>query len=127
MGIVCQKEYRNYESSNRRYVINYEETSISNYGGRNGSRYGGLKQIDPVDAKGRIIMDFSIFDAKRAGFEKVIFIIKKEQEDLFREAVGDRVSEYMEVSYAYQEINNIPAGFQVPEGRETMGNSTCSL
>ena len=81
-----------------------------------GSRYGGLKQIDPVDAKGRIIMDFSIFDAKRAGFEKVIFIIKKEQEDLFREAVGDRVSEYMEVSYAYQEINNIPAGFQVPEG-----------
>lgn len=62
-------------------------------------------------------MDFSIFDAKRAGFEKVIFIIKKEQEDLFREAVGDRVSEYMEVSYAYQEINNIPAGFQVPEGR----------
>lgn len=52
-----------------------------------------------------------------AGFEKVIFIIKKEQEDLFREAVGDRVSEYMEVSYAYQEINNIPAGFQVPEGR----------
>ena len=52
-------------------------------------------------------MDFSIFDAKRAGFEKVIFIIKKEQEDLFREAVGDRVSEYMEVSYAYQEINNI--------------------
>lgn len=82
-----------------------------------GSRYGGLKQIDPVDEKGRIIMDFSIFDAKRAGFEKVIFIIKKEQEDLFREAVGDRVSEYMEVAYAYQEIGNIPAGFEVPEGR----------
>ena len=82
-----------------------------------GSRYGGLKQIDPVDEKGRIIMDFSIYDAKRAGFEKVIFIIKKEQEDLFREAVGDRVSEYMEVAYAYQEINNIPAGFEVPEGR----------
>lgn len=82
-----------------------------------GSRYGGLKQIDPVDEKGRIIMDFSIFDAKRAGFEKVIFIIKKEQEDLFREAVGDRVSEYMEVAYAYQEIDNIPAGFEVPEGR----------
>ena len=82
-----------------------------------GSRYGGLKQIDPVDDKGRIIMDFSIFDAKRAGFEKVIFIIKKEQEDLFREAVGDRVSEYMEVAYAYQEIDNIPEGFEVPEGR----------
>lgn len=82
-----------------------------------GSRYGGLKQIDPVDDKGRIIMDFSIFDAKRAGFEKVIFIIKKEQEDLFREAVGNRVSEYMKVAYAYQEIDNIPAGFEVPEGR----------
>ena len=82
-----------------------------------GSRYGGMKQIDPVDAKGRIIMDFSIFDAKRAGFDKVIFIIKKEQEELFREAVGDRVSEYMEVAYAYQEIDNIPAGFKVPEGR----------
>ena len=82
-----------------------------------GSRYGGLKQIDPVDAIGRIILVFFIFVVKRAGFEKVIFIIKKEQEDLFREAVGDRVSEYMEVSYAYQEINNIPAGFQVPEGR----------
>lgn len=82
-----------------------------------GSRYGGLKQIDPVDDKGRIIMDFSIFDAKRAGFEKVIFIIKKEQEDLFREAVGNRVSEYMEVAYAYQEIDNIPAGFEVPEER----------
>ena len=88
-----------------------------------GSRYGGLKQIDPVDDKGRIIMDFSIFDAKRAGFEKVIFIIKKEQEDLFREAVGDRVSEYMEVAYAYQEIDNIPEGFEVPEGR----NSTCCI
>ena len=82
-----------------------------------GSRYGGLKQLDPVDNDGHIIMDFSMYDAKRAGFEKVIFIIKKEQEDLFREAVGDRVSEYMEVSYAYPEINNIPAGFQVPEGR----------
>ena len=67
--------------------------------------------------KDALLWIFSIFDAKRAGFEKVIFIIKKEQEDLFREAVGDRVSEYMEVSYAYQEINNIPAGFQVPEGR----------
>ena len=78
--------------------------------------------------KDALLWIFSIFDAKRAGFEKVIFIIKKEQEDLFREAVGDRVSEYMEVSYAYQEINNIPAGFS-SAGRtcETMGNSTCSL
>ena len=67
-----------------------------------GSRYGGLKQIDPVDAEGHIIVDFSLYDAKRAGFEKAIFIIKEENEQAFREAIGDRVSEYMEVSYADQ-------------------------
>lgn len=82
-----------------------------------GSRYGGLKQIDPVDEEGHIIMDFSMFDAKRAGFEKVIFIIKRENEADFRAAVGDRMAKYMEVSYAYQEIGNIPDGYQVPEGR----------
>ena len=82
-----------------------------------GSRYGGLKQIDPVDDKGHIIMDFSIFDAKRAGFEKVVFIIKKENEDTFREAIGNRVEGLMEVKYVFQDINNIPEGFSVPEGR----------
>lgn len=82
-----------------------------------GSRYGGLKQIDPVDEEGHIIMDFSMYDAKRAGFEKVIFIIKKENEESFRQAVGDRMSEYMEVSYAFQELSNIPEGYEVPEGR----------
>ena len=82
-----------------------------------GSRYGGLKQIDPVDKEGHIIMDFSLFDAKRAGFGKVIFIIKKENEDSFREAVGNRMAKYMEVSYVFQDINNIPEGFEVPEGR----------
>lgn len=82
-----------------------------------GSRYGGLKQIDPVDEEGHIIMDFSMFDAKRAGFEKVIFIIKKENEADFKAAVGDRMAKYMDVSYAYQEIDNIPDGYQVPEGR----------
>lgn len=82
-----------------------------------GSRYGGLKQIDPVDEDGHIIMDFSMFDARRAGFERVIFIIKKENEADFREAVGDRMSKYMEVSYAFQELSNIPEGYAVPEGR----------
>lgn len=82
-----------------------------------GSRYGGLKQIDPVDDQGHIIMDFSMYDARRAGFEKVIFIIKKENEADFRAAVGDRMSQYMEVSYVFQEISNIPEGFEVPEGR----------
>ena len=82
-----------------------------------GSRYGGLKQIDPVDEEGHIIMDFSIYDAKKAGFEKVVFIIKRENEADFKSAVGDRVSEHMEVSYVYQELANIPEGFVVPEGR----------
>ena len=82
-----------------------------------GSRYGGLKQIDPVDEQGHIIMDFSIFDAKRAGFEKVVFIIKKENEADFKEAVGNRMAEQMEVAYVYQDLHNIPEGFGVPEGR----------
>ena len=82
-----------------------------------GSRYGGLKQIDPVDQEGHIIMDFSMFDARRAGFEKVVFIIKRETEADFREAVGNRMEKIMDVEYAYQDLYNIPEGFQVPEGR----------
>ncbi len=82
-----------------------------------GSRYGGLKQIDPIDEQGHIIMDFSIFDAKRAGFEKVVFIIKKENEADFKEAIGNRIEKVMEVAYAYQDLQNIPEGFEVPEGR----------
>lgn len=82
-----------------------------------GSRYGGLKQIDPVDDQEHIIMDFSMYDARRAGFEKVIFIIKKENEADFKEAVGDRIEQYMEVAYVYQDINNLPEGYCVPEGR----------
>ena len=82
-----------------------------------GSRYGGLKQIDPVDREGHIIMDFSIFDAKRAGFEKVVFIIKRENEKDFKEAVGHRMEQVMDVVYVFQDIDKIPEGFQVPEGR----------
>ena len=82
-----------------------------------GSRYGGLKQIDPIDAQGHIIMDFSIFDAKRAGFEKVVFIIKEENEADFKSAVGNRMEEIMDVAYVYQDLQNIPKGFKVPEGR----------
>ena len=76
-----------------------------------GSRYGGLKQIDPVDKEGHIIMDFSIFDAKRAGFEKVVFIIKKEDEADFKEAVGNRMEKIMDVAYAYQDVHDLPEGF----------------
>ena len=82
-----------------------------------GSRYGGLKQIDPVDKEEHIIMDFSIFDAVKAGFEKVVFIIKKENEQDFRAAIGDRLSEKIKVSYVFQELTNLPEGYVVPEGR----------
>lgn len=82
-----------------------------------GSRYGGLKQIDPIDPQGHIIMDFSIYDAVRAGFRKVVFIIKKENEADFREAIGDRLSKQIEVAYVFQDLQNIPEGFAVPEGR----------
>ena len=79
-----------------------------------GSRYGGLKQIDPVDKEGHIIMDFSIHDAVRAGFKKVVFIIKKENEADFKSAIGDRLSKILEVAYIFQDLHNIPEGYAVP-------------
>lgn len=82
-----------------------------------GSRYGGLKQIDPVDTWGNIIIDYSIFDAIEAGFKKIVFIIKKEHEALFRESIGSRVGDRAEVVYVHQELTNLPEGFSVPEGR----------
>jgi len=83
-----------------------------------GSRYGGLKQIDPIDSDGHIIIDYSIYDAKKAGFEKVIFIIKKENEKEFKEVIGDRLSGIMQVSYAFQDIANLPEGVEVPAERK---------
>lgn len=82
-----------------------------------GSRYGGLKQIDPVDKEGHKIIDFSIYDAVRAGFQKVIFIIKKENEADFRTCIGDVVKGQIEVEYIYQELTDIPQGCTIPEGR----------
>lgn len=82
-----------------------------------GSRYGGLKQIDPVDKEGHIIIDFSIYDAIRAGFEKVVFIIKKENEADFKASIGNRMEKQIQVEYVYQELTNLPQGYKVPEGR----------
>ncbi len=82
-----------------------------------GSRYGGLKQIDPVDEYGNIIMDFSIFDAKEAGFEKVVFIVKKAIEKEFKENVGSRMEKRIETEYVFQELDKLPDGFEIPEGR----------
>lgn len=83
-----------------------------------GSRFGGNKQIEPVDDAGHVIIDFSIFDALRAGFGRVVCVIKPEMEADFRRAIGDRVARRADLRYAFQRLEAIPAGFAVPEGRK---------
>ena len=92
-----------------------------------GSRYGGLKQIDPVDKEGHIIMDFSIYDAVQAGFRKVVFIIKKENEADFRSAIGDRLSNQLEVSYVSRIFTIFRKAMNTGRTCETMGNRTCRI
>ena len=83
-----------------------------------GSRFGGgIKQLEPLGPNGEVIMEYSIHDALEAGFNKVVFIIRKEMEDYFKEVVGDKISGICEVAYAYQNIGDLPAGFTNPEGR----------
>lgn len=82
-----------------------------------GSRYGGLKQMDPVGPHGEVILDYSIFDARRAGFKRVIFLIKHEIEEDFKHLIGSHIEKYMEVRYAFQQVEKIPAPFTVPENR----------
>ena len=82
-----------------------------------GSRYGGLKQMDPVGPDGEVILDYSIFDARRAGFKRVVFLIKHEIEADFRERVGQRIERFMDVRYAFQQVEKIPAPYAVPDGR----------
>ena len=82
-----------------------------------GSRFGGLKQITPIDPYGHAIIDFSLYDAYRAGFRKVVFIIKHEIEKDFKEFIGYRAEKYFEVEYVYQDLANLPEGYSVPEGR----------
>lgn len=83
-----------------------------------GSRYGGgIKQLEPVGPNGEIIMDYSIYDAMEAGFDKVVFVIRKDLEEVFREVIGNRIEKVVPVEYAFQEIDNLPEGFSVPEGR----------
>ena len=82
-----------------------------------GSRYGGLKQLDPVGGHGQLIIDYSLFDARRAGFETAVFVIKPGTEAEFRAAIGDRVARSMEVKYAFQRLDDLPPGYAVPAGR----------
>ncbi len=83
-----------------------------------GSRYGGLKQADPVDEEGDVILHFSVRDAIDAGFEKVVFVIRREHLDLFREKIGGRIESHIETVYAFQELTDLPEGYFVPEGRQ---------
>jgi dTDP-glucose pyrophosphorylase len=82
-----------------------------------GSRYGGIKQIDPVGPNGELIIHYSVYDAIRSGFNRVIFLIRHDIEQAFRERIGQAVEKSINVEYAFQEINMLPAGFTVPQGR----------
>ena len=82
-----------------------------------GSRFGGLKQITPVDEYGHIIMDYSLYDARRAGFKRVVFVIKHEIENDFKASIGNRIGSFFDVKYVFQDVNDLPEGFSVPEGR----------
>ena len=79
-----------------------------------GSRYGGLKQVDKITDAGEIILDFSLYDAMMAGFNRAIFVIKEENREIFREMVDERAGRFMEIEYAYQKLEDIPEGFAVP-------------
>jgi len=82
-----------------------------------GSRYGGLKQMDPVGENGELIIDYSLYDAYQAGFRRVIFILKKENEELFHHMIGDKIAKHMEVTYVFQSLDALPKGYTIPEGR----------
>lgn len=92
-----------------------------------GSRYGGLKQIDPVGPNGETIIDYSIFDAMRAGFGKLVFVIRKDIEQTFREVVGARFEKRIAVEYVYQELDKLPAGYPVPAGRTKPWGTTHAI
>jgi len=83
-----------------------------------GSRYGGLKQIDPVGPNGEMVIDYSAFDARRAGFEKIVFVIRKDMQAAFRDGIGKAMEQRMDVAYAFQDLYDLPDGFNVPDGRE---------
>ena len=82
-----------------------------------GSRFGGLKQIEPMGPNGEFIIDYSVYDAIKAGFNKIVFLIKRENYDLFKETIGARVEPYIKTEYAFQELNNLPLGYNLPSDR----------
>ena len=92
-----------------------------------GSRFKGLKQIQAVDDGGHVLMDYAIYDAIEAGFDEIVFIIRKEFEDKFKEAIGDRISQQIKVTYVYQSLENHPGSIEIPEGRVKPWGTTHAL
>jgi len=92
-----------------------------------GSRYGGMKQIDPVGPDGEAIMDYSIFDARRAGFGKVVFVIRKEIEQPFKQMIGNRFDKRIAVDYVFQEMGKLTPGFTLPAGRTKPWGTTHAI
>lgn len=97
------------------------------FAGGMGRRFGGLKQLQPVGKNGEFIIDYSIYDAVQAGFNKVVFAIKKEQYDLFKETVGERVARQIKVDYSFESLEDLPAGFTIPEGREKLWGTASAV
>jgi NDP-sugar pyrophosphorylase family protein len=92
-----------------------------------GSRYGGLKQLDPVGQDGETLLDYSVFDARRAGFDRIVFVIRRDFEKVFREQVGRRYESRGDVDYAFQQLDMLPPGFSVPAGREKPWGTTHAI
>ena len=92
-----------------------------------GSRYGGLKQLDAMGPSGEVVLDYSVFDAIRAGFGKVVFVIRRDFEELFKTQIGSRFEGRIAVDYAFQDLHDLPAGFSLPEGRTKPWGTTHAL
>ena len=90
-----------------------------------GSRYGGLKQLDPMGPNGETVLDYSVYDAIQAGFGKVVFVIRRDFAEAFKSAIGDKFEGRIEVAYAYQDLTDLPEGFSVPIGREKPWGTAC--
>lgn len=118
-GIIDKNETEQHHiKKEKKAMKNNEKPTLIIMAAGMGSRYGGLKQVDKITDSGEIILDFSLYDAMMAGFERAVFVIKEEHRELFREVVDERAGRFMEIEYAYQKLDDVPDGVKIPEGRE---------